>query len=297
MQLIAVVLNWNGGDGHARGARVARRHRDDLRRQRLDRRVGRSRRGAVPAGRADPNRRESRFRRRQQRRSCAEPSSAVPTGSCCSTTTRSPSAASRTRLPRAAAARPDAGILACKILFEDGRTIQYAGATFNPRLGYSGRLTGYGTQDRQDDDGVRDVDRADGAALALSRAAYEQRRRSRRVAVHVRRGCRAVVSRASRRLRGRVRARRPGTAQGLGGKRRPCLDDESLLFGAQHDRGQRTLCATPARSARACAARSSSGRISCRRCRIPPVATRRGRWSPVGWRRAPDAAGSADADL
>src|SRR6478735_2906078 len=35
-------------------------------------------------------------------------------------------------LARAAAARPDAGLLACKILFEDGRTIQYAGATFNP---------------------------------------------------------------------------------------------------------------------------------------------------------------------
>ena len=77
-------------------------------------------------------------------------------------------------MPRAAAARPDAGLLACKILFEDGRTIQYAGATFNARLGYSGRLTGYGTPDRQDDDGVRDVGRADGAALALSRAAFEQ---------------------------------------------------------------------------------------------------------------------------
>ena len=49
-------------------------------------------------------------------------------------------------LTAAAAARPDAGLLACKILFEDGRTVQYAGATFNERLGYSGRLTGYGTR-------------------------------------------------------------------------------------------------------------------------------------------------------
>jgi GT2 family glycosyltransferase len=77
-------------------------------------------------------------------------------------------------LAGAAAARPDAGLLACKILFEDGRTVQYAGATFNARLGYSGRLTGYGSPDRRDDDGVRDVGRADGAALALSRAAFEQ---------------------------------------------------------------------------------------------------------------------------
>src|SRR6478752_5374072 len=65
-------------------------------------------------------------------------------------------------LAAAAAARPDAGLLACKILFEDGRTIQYAGATFNARLGYSGRLTGYGTPDGQDDNDVRDVGRADG---------------------------------------------------------------------------------------------------------------------------------------
>jgi GT2 family glycosyltransferase len=77
-------------------------------------------------------------------------------------------------LARAAAARPDAGLLACKILFEDGRTVQYAGATFNPRLGYSGRLTGYGTPDRPDDERLRDVGRADGAALALSRVAFER---------------------------------------------------------------------------------------------------------------------------
>src|SRR3954452_22296031 len=42
-------------------------------------------------------------------------------------------------LARAAAARPDAGVLACKVLFEDGKTVQYAGASFNTRLGYSGR--------------------------------------------------------------------------------------------------------------------------------------------------------------
>ena len=71
-------------------------------------------------------------------------------------------------LEHAAAARPDAGLLACAILDEDGGAVQYAGATFNARLGYSGRLqTLVG-------DGLRDVGRADGAALAVSRAAVEQ---------------------------------------------------------------------------------------------------------------------------
>ena len=71
-------------------------------------------------------------------------------------------------LADAAANRPDAGLLACKIFLEDGRTVQYAGATFNARLGYSGRVATTGT------DVLRDVDRADGAALAVSRAAAER---------------------------------------------------------------------------------------------------------------------------
>jgi hypothetical protein len=71
-------------------------------------------------------------------------------------------------LEEAATARPDAGLLACKILFEDGATVQYAGASFNARLGYSGRVEVDGA------DELRDVGRADGAALAVSRAALEQ---------------------------------------------------------------------------------------------------------------------------
>src|SRR5215218_10932052 len=70
-------------------------------------------------------------------------------------------------LERAVEARPDAGLLACKILFDDGATVQYAGARFNARLGYSGRLSGFGRPDPGDEGGVRDVGRADGAALAL----------------------------------------------------------------------------------------------------------------------------------
>jgi GT2 family glycosyltransferase len=75
-------------------------------------------------------------------------------------------------LARAAAARPDAGVLACKVLFEDGGTVMYAGASFNAWLGYSGRRTGFGRPDRFHQ--RRDVGRADGAAMALSRPLLER---------------------------------------------------------------------------------------------------------------------------
>ena len=70
-------------------------------------------------------------------------------------------------LARAAESRPDAGLLACKVLSEDG-SVQYAGARFNARLGYSGRVQTTGP------DELRDVSRADGAAMAVSRAAVER---------------------------------------------------------------------------------------------------------------------------
>jgi GT2 family glycosyltransferase len=72
-------------------------------------------------------------------------------------------------LTRAAEQRPDAGILACKVLFEDGETVQYAGASFNTLLGYSGRPVGYRKRDEFHE--LREVDRADGAAMAVSAAA------------------------------------------------------------------------------------------------------------------------------
>jgi len=75
-------------------------------------------------------------------------------------------------LARAAEARPDAGLLACKVLAEDGRTVLYAGASFHARLGYSGRRRGFGGPDRFHE--LADVGRADGAAMAISRAALER---------------------------------------------------------------------------------------------------------------------------
>jgi GT2 family glycosyltransferase len=75
-------------------------------------------------------------------------------------------------LEAAAAARPDAGLLACK-LYVEGDTLQYAGASFNALLGYSGRVEGHGARDDGRWDALRDVGRADGAAMAASRAAIE----------------------------------------------------------------------------------------------------------------------------
>ena len=71
-------------------------------------------------------------------------------------------------LDGAARARPDAGLLACKVLSEDGQTVQYSGARFNRWLGYSGRVRTKGPEE------LRDVARADGAAMAVSRAAVER---------------------------------------------------------------------------------------------------------------------------
>jgi GT2 family glycosyltransferase len=75
-------------------------------------------------------------------------------------------------LARAAEERPDAGLLACKVLFPDGRTVQYAGAEFRAWLGYSGRLRGHGRPDRFHE--AVDVGRVDGAAFAVSRAAIDR---------------------------------------------------------------------------------------------------------------------------
>jgi GT2 family glycosyltransferase len=66
----------------------------------------------------------------------------------------------------ARAVTPRAGMLACKVVFPDGR-VQYAGARFLAWLGYSGRSW---TREH----GAQTVDRADGAALAVSRVAAER---------------------------------------------------------------------------------------------------------------------------
>ena len=78
-------------------------------------------------------------------------------------------------LAAAAAERPDAGVLACKVFFaEPPDVLMYAGGRVNLRLGYWGRQDGFGQRDDGRFDALRDVDRATGAAMAVSRAAIER---------------------------------------------------------------------------------------------------------------------------
>jgi len=78
-------------------------------------------------------------------------------------------------LEAAAAARPDAGVLACKVYFaEPPDVLMYAGGRVRLRLGYWGRQDGFGARDDGRFDTLRDVDRATGAAMAVSRPALER---------------------------------------------------------------------------------------------------------------------------
>lgn len=69
-------------------------------------------------------------------------------------------------LEAAADARPDAGMLACKLLNLDG-SVQFQGAHFNSRLGYSPRPASSAAT-------PSDTGRADGAGVAVSRQAIER---------------------------------------------------------------------------------------------------------------------------
>jgi GT2 family glycosyltransferase len=73
-------------------------------------------------------------------------------------------------LAAAAALRPDAGVLACKVLFADSDRLWYAGAGFNPYLGRS-RHERFGKPDEPG--ALRDTVRATGAGMAVSRAAID----------------------------------------------------------------------------------------------------------------------------
>jgi GT2 family glycosyltransferase len=73
----------------------------------------------------------------------------------------------------AARRHPDAGVLAGKLLFPDGR-VQWAGQRVALLTGYSGRPAGYGKPDGPAFDRERPVDRAVGALMAVSREAIER---------------------------------------------------------------------------------------------------------------------------
>ena len=185
-------------------------------------------------------------------------------------------------LERAAAARPDAGLLACKIYVRDD-VLEYAGADFHPLLGYSGRVEGHGRRDDGRWDALRDVGRADGAAMAVSREAVERAGLAGRGAVRLRRGRRVVAADPRRRPRRRLRPGREGLARGLRLDRRRSLDREPLLRHAQHDRRLRAAPAAAARAARAAARRR--GRRAPRAGGAPPATARGGRGGARGLAR------------
>jgi GT2 family glycosyltransferase len=72
----------------------------------------------------------------------------------------------------AARRHPDAGVLAGKLVFEDGR-VQWAGQRVALLTGYSGRPRGYGKPDGPKYEAEIPVDRAVGALMAVSRKAIE----------------------------------------------------------------------------------------------------------------------------
>jgi GT2 family glycosyltransferase len=73
----------------------------------------------------------------------------------------------------AAARHPRAGVLAGKLLFEDGR-VQWAGQRVALLTGYSGRPRGYGREDGPRYGEEIEVDRAVGALMAVSREAIDR---------------------------------------------------------------------------------------------------------------------------
>jgi len=78
-------------------------------------------------------------------------------------------------LVEAAAVRPDAGSVGSKILFADPPDlVWFAGADYDPRRGYNGRQRGYREPDGERWGGVRETDRACGAAMLVPRAVFER---------------------------------------------------------------------------------------------------------------------------
>ena len=281
--LIAVVLNWNGGDGHARGARLARR---------------RSRRSASTTAR--PTAPTTSSSSGSPTSSCSAPDAnlgfaggnnvgirrALERGADWVLLLNNDAVAEpalAAALERAAAERPDAGLLACKILARTA-TVQYAGASFNA----AARLL------RPRRGGSPDV--------PPGRAA---RRRSRR-----RRGARGLARRGrarpgcstsrssstSRTSSGRCASARPGFAVVyVSGRRRPSQGLARRAAGAARrrtsttTRATRSSCSSGTRRCRAasrrCGAASSSARTSRRRSAHP---ARRDALRAVldGWRDA-----------
>ena len=179
-------------------------------------------------------------------------------------------------LAAAAASRPDAGVLACKVLFADSDRLWYAGAGFNPYLGRS-RHERFGKPDEPGT--LRDTVRATGAGMAVSRAAIDAGRPAGRGVLPLRRGPRVVPADPGCRLRGRLRPGGAGATPGHGGERGCGLADRQLLRGSQRACGRRALPAAAAwldrratRTRRGPSRRARGAAPSLRLCRVARLA-------------------------
>ena len=168
-------------------------------------------------------------------------------------------------LAAAAAARPDAGVLACKVLFADSGRLWYAGAGFDPILGRS-RHEGFGDAGcaRQARGHAPRHRRRDGRLAGGDRGG----RAARRGALPLRRGSRVEPPHPRRRLRGRLRAGGEGPPPRLQRRRRRGLADDELLRDAQHARRRRAL---PAAAARPDGRAARARRHAARRARGAPA--------------------------
>ena len=164
-----------------------------------------------------------------------------------------------TALQAEAAAHPEAGVLSGKLFFADppGR-IWFAGQGYNTLTGYAGRPYGYGKPDAPEYSQPREVDRAAGALMAVSRAAID-------AAGLLDEGLFAYVEDVDWCLRIRAAGftvrlaperRRLASRLGLD-RRRARIDARHVLRAAQHGRRVRAPpAAAPCRRA-GCAVRSS----------------------------------------
>ena len=222
---------------HAGRARVAAWDRHGRGRQRLGRRLGGRDRGALPGRRADPRRVNLGFAGGNNvgiRRALDRGADWVLLVN--NDATVEPGIVDA--LAAAAASRPDAGVLACKVLFADSDRLWYAGAGFDPVSAAAAatrlRQAGRARRRRRTPCGRR------GRAMAVSRAAIDRRACSTRSSSSTPRiwsgACGSASAGFARRLRAPDARVRHRVTAATGGAGSPTAE---LLRGAEHARRRR----------------------------------------------------------
>ena len=166
-------------------------------------------------------------------------------------------------LEAAAEARPDAGVLACKVLFADSRKLWYAA---RPSIRSSDAAVTPASAAPARRAGCEDIVRATGTGMAVSRAAIERAGLLDEELLPLRGGSRVEPAHPRGGLRDRLRARGAGAPPRLGVQRRCRLADDELLRDEEHARRRRAL---PAAASRAVRPAARVGRHAAGRARTP----------------------------